>query len=96
MPPDVIPYRKLLRESATHDEYTAHQLIDRQRTSKEVLTLRPELQEELEMAPWNMTDAVASQFVRQLRKSVCGRPREEDEFRKSASPDPIEIPVPEG
>lgn len=70
-----------------HDDYTAHQLIDQQRTNNEVLTLRPDLQEELEMAPWNMTDAVASNFVRQLRKSVCGMSREEDEYRKVASPD---------
>ena len=69
---------KLLRESSIHDEYTANKLIDaaRERGKNGVITLRPDLQAELDLAPWNMTEEVASHFVRKIRHTVCG-PREE-------------------
>ena len=52
---------KLLRESSIHDEYTANKLIDaaRERGKNGVITLRPDLQAELDLAPWNMTEEVA-------------------------------------
>jgi hypothetical protein len=64
---------KLLRESATHDDFRAHALIEEgEKNRHRMLTLRPQLQDELAMQPWNMTDDVASHWARKLRRSVCG------------------------
>jgi hypothetical protein len=60
----------LLRPGLQHSPEVAKELLARSKRT-EVVTARPTAQSELELAPWNMTDAMARKWVRSLRREVC-------------------------